>query len=68
MDTNDKNKLSLKRVLAIIMIFVLLVMIVVLLYAGITQNQKLLVAMLFSIIFVSIVFYISKWFLNVKNK
>lgn len=70
METNNenKNKFSLKRVLAIVMILVMLVMIIVLLYAGITQNQKLLIAMLFSIIFVSIVFYISKWFLKITNQ
>lgn len=67
-NNENKNKSDLQRVFAILLIFILLIMLIILLYAGITQNQKLLLAMLFSIIFVSIVFYISKWFLKITNK
>lgn len=67
-NNENKNKSDLQRVFAILLIFILLIMLFILLYAGITQNQKLLLAMLFSIIFVSIVFYISKWFLKITNK
>lgn len=62
-----KNKLNIKRIFAMLMIFVLLLMLVLLLYAAFTNNQRLLLAMLFSIIFVSIVFYVSKWFLKITN-
>ena len=65
-ETDIKNS-KIKNIFAILMLFVLGGLFVLLIVLAINQNSKLLMASIFSIIFVSIVFYVSKWLLNVKK-
>ena len=67
MDESNKSS-KFKKIFAILMLVVLAGLFVLLIVSAINQNSKLLMASIFSIIFVSIVFYVSKWFLNIKNK
>ena len=67
MDESNKSS-KLKKIFAILMLVILGGLFVLLIVSAINQNSKLLMASIFSIIFVSIVFYVSKWFLNIKNK
>ena len=65
-ETDIKNS-KIKNIFAILMLFVFGGLFVLLIVLAINQNSKLLMASIFSIIFVSIVFYVSKWLLNVKK-
>ena len=65
-ETDIKNS-KIKNIFAILMLFVFGGLFVLLIVSAINQNSKLLMASIFSIIFVSIVFYVSKWLLNVKK-
>ncbi len=58
MNNEDNKKNILKKIFALIILLIFVLYFVVLIYASITQNGNLIMAMLFSIFFTSIVLYI----------
>ena len=66
MEKND-NKNIFNKVTAIIILSIYVISFAVLIFVAINKNEKLVMAMLFFIIFVTLLIYILKLFSNKKN-